>query len=463
MLLTITTTHEPATDLGYLLHKNPQHPQSYDLPFGRAHVFYPVVEQARCEAALMLDIDPIRLVRGPGAVLTDYVNDRPYVSSSFMSVALARVLGTALGGRSKERPELAASPIPLRVRIAAVPCRGGASLVEQLFKPLGYEVAVEDSGAEGAAGRYHNIELRAEDKTLGAVLTHVYVLLPVLDNQKHYWIGEPELKKLLDRGKGWLEEHSSRDLIVQRYLGHRRSLTTEARAVLEEARGSADGDGDESAQEADAETSGAAAPKHKNLHTQRLEWVVEQLQAAGAARVVDIGCGEGRLLARLLDAPEFTEIVGADASTRSLEFAGRRLRLRRMPEERRKRIRLVQSGLTYRDDRLAGYDAAAAVEVVEHIDPERLRAFEIALFEHMRPRVVALTTPNREYNARFDNLTARGLRHRDHRFEWTREEFGRWTAGVCERHGYRVETGGIGTDDDEVGQPTLRGLFTRCN
>ena len=256
MLLTITTTHEHATDLGYLLHKNPGHPQSYDLPFGRAHVFYPVVEQARCEAALMLDIDPIRLVRGPGAVLTDYVNDRPYVSSSFMSVALARVLGTALGGRSKERPELAASPIPLRVRIAAVPCRGGASLVEQLFKPLGYEVAVENNGAEGAAGRYHNIELRAEDKTLGAVLTHVYVLLPVLDNQKHYWIGEAELKKLLDRGKGWLEEHSSRDLIVQRYLGHRRSLTTEARAVLEEARGSADGDGDESAQEADAETSG---------------------------------------------------------------------------------------------------------------------------------------------------------------------------------------------------------------
>ena len=461
MLLTITTTHEPATDLGYLLHKNPEHPQSYDLPFGRAHVFYPVVEAARCQAALMLDIDAVRLVRGPGAVLTDYVNDRPYVSSSFMSVAIARVLGTALGGRSKERAELAATPIPLEIGIAAVPCRGGASLVEQLFKPLGYQIAVEGNGTEGAAGRYHNIELRAGDKTLGTALTHIYVLLPVLDNQKHYWIGEAELKKLLDRGKGWLEEHSSRDLIVQRYLGHRRSLTTEARAVLEEARGGADGD--EAEQEADAATSGEAAPKHKNLHTQRLDWVVEQLQGARAARVVDVGCGEGRLLARLLEAPEFTEIVGTDASTRSLELAGRRLRLRRMPEERRKRIQLMQSGLTYRDDRLAGYDAAAVVEVIEHIDPERVRAFEIALFEHMRPRTVVLTTPNREYNIRFDNLTTRGLRHRDHRFEWTRDEFAEWAAGVCERHGYEVETGGIGAEDDKAGQPTLRGLFTRCN
>ena len=124
MLLRIATTHRPATDLGYLLHKNPARPQSFELAFGKAHVFYPEASEERCEAALLLDVDPIGLVRGPGAMLSDYVNDRPYVSSSFLCVALARVLGTALSGRSKERPELAATPIPLTARLAAVPCRG---------------------------------------------------------------------------------------------------------------------------------------------------------------------------------------------------------------------------------------------------------------------------------------------------------------------------------------------------
>ena len=117
MLLTITTTHAPATDLGYLLGKNPARTQSFDLSFGRAHVYYPEAAEQRCTAALLLDVDPVGLIRrAPGAEgfgLSQYTNDRPYVASSFLSVAIGRVFGQALGGRCRDRPALAEQPIPL--------------------------------------------------------------------------------------------------------------------------------------------------------------------------------------------------------------------------------------------------------------------------------------------------------------------------------------------------------------
>ena len=449
MLLTISTTHRPATDLGYLLHKNPARAQTFKLAFGEAHVFYTEATEERCTAALLLDIDPLGLVRGPGAMLSDYVNDRAYVSSSFLCVAIARVLGTALSGRCKERSELAATPIPLEAALAAVPCRGTDDVVERLFAPLGYEV---DAGGDADA-RYRDVRLRGT-KTLAELLSHVYVLLPVLDNRKHYWIGDAEVDKLLAHGKGWLEEHPERAYIVRRYLGHRRSLAADATARLQQE--SAADDRDDAAAAAETE-------KHPSLDDQRLEWVIDSLRAASAKRVADIGCGDGRLLRRLLPIKDFTEVIGAEASSRALEIAERRLKLRKLSEADRKRIRLVQTGLTYRDRRLEGYDAAAVVEVVEHIDPERLPAFEQALFGHAQPRLVLLTTPNREYNVRYEWLSAGGLRHRDHRFEWTRAQFRNWAAGVAERYGYEVETGGIGPDDPEVGPPTQRGLFRRCS
>ena len=454
MLLTISTTHRPATDLGYLLAKNPAKAQAFPLAFGQAHVFYTEATEDRCTAALLLDIDPLRLVRGPGATVSDYVNDRAYASSSFLCVAIARVLGSALGGRSKERPELAETPIPLEATIAAVPCRGTVeNIVERVFEPLGYEVTAD---ADGGDGRYRNVTLRAS-KTLQQLLTHVYVLLPVLDNRKHYWIGAAELEKLLGHGKGWLEDHPERDFIVRRYLGHRKSLTADAAARLDEGTGDADADA------AEEEPQAPETPEHKSLHDARLDWVVETLRAASARRVVDLGCGEGQLLRRLLPIREIAEIVGADASPRALEIAGRRLKLRRLRGAERDRVRLLQTGLTYRDPALAGYDAAAVVEVVEHIDPERLHAFEEALFAHARPGVIALTTPNREYNVRFDRPRDNGLRHRDHRFEWTRKEFTAWAKAVAARHGYEAETGGIGPEDPEVGTPSQRGRFTRCS
>jgi 3' terminal RNA ribose 2'-O-methyltransferase Hen1 len=460
MLLTITTTHEPATDLGYLLHKNPASLQSRDFSFGRAHVFYPEASPERCTAALLLDVDPVGLIRGKSAAssgVDQYVNDRPYVASSFLSTAISRMLGTALGGRSKDRPELAERAIPLEARLSALP-GGTGELVRSLFEPLGYEVEVgahplDPAFPEWGQSRYTTLGLRA-DVRLCDLLSHLYVLVPVLDDRKHYWIDQAEIEKLLRHGEGWLPAHPARDLIVTRYLRHRRTLTRLAleQLVLEEGEGAVE--------EADAAEERSEAPI--GLHQQRLLAVTEALKASGAERVLDLGCGEGKLLGLLLAERQFGHITGVDVSARSLEIAARRLRLDRMGDRQRERIRLLHGSLVYRDPRLEeGFDAAAVVEVVEHLDPWRLVAFERILFGHVRPATVVLTTPNREYNSRFEGLAEGRLRHADHRFEWTRPELEAWAGGICERHGYTVALNGVGDDDPEVGAPSQMAVFSR--
>ena len=463
MLLTIRTTHQPATDLGYLLGKNPARAQSFDMPFGQAHVFYPEISDQACTAALLLDVDPVGLVRGRGAgggAEDQYVNDRPYAASSFLSVSIAKVLRSAMAGSSRERAELAASPIPLEARISVVPARGGEALLRRLFEPLGYDVTAEphplDPGhPEWGDSRYFTVALRATTR-LSELLTHLYVLVPVLDGAKHYYVGDDEVEKLLRHGEGWLAAHPERDFIAARYLKHRRSLVRQAVARLlpaEEAEG-------EAVEEMPAAAEGALEERI-SLNQQRLATVLGALRATGARRVLDLGCGEGRLLRMLLDDPQFQEIVGMDVAHRSLEFAADRLKLDRLAPRQRERIRLLHGALTYRDARLEGFDAAAVVEVIEHLDPPRLAAFERVLWQHARPAAVVVTTPNAEYNVRWPTLPAGNFRHRDHRFEWTRAEFQGWAAAVAERWGYTVRFAAVGPDDPEVGSPTQMAVFTR--
>jgi 3' terminal RNA ribose 2'-O-methyltransferase Hen1 len=465
MLLSITTTHRPATDLGYLLGKHPERLQSFELAYGQAHVFYPEASVERCTACLLLDIDPIGLVRNhrgrpDDPTLARYVNDRPYVASSFMSVAVARVFGGALGGASKERPELAQAAIPLVVELAAVASRGGERFLRALFEPLGYDVAAEqqlldEQFPDWGHGPYLRVTLRRTAR-LAEVLGHVYVLLPVLDNHKHYWVGEAELEKLLDHGAGWLAAHPARDEIVRRYLKHQRKLTRDALARLL-AQDAAELDDAEAAKEREEQV----IEERMSLSDARLAAVCAELEASGARSVIDLGCGEGRLLARLVRAQQLTKIVGVDVSPRALEIARERLHLDELPERQRERIALMHGSLTYRDARFGGFDAACAVEVIEHIEPSRLGAFERVVFELAAPATVIVTTPNAEYNARFASLPAGKLRHRDHRFEWTRQEFERWASAVAERHGYAVRFAPIGEADEMLGPPTQMGVFTR--
>ena len=469
MLLTITTTHEPADELGFLLHKNPAGVHERELPFGTARVWYPVADAARCTATLSVEIDPVGLVRdrrggpkGEAFSLRQYVNDRPYVASSFLSVAIAKMFGTALSGRSKERPDLAATALPFEVRLPVVPCRGGEIVLRKLFEPLGYvveatSIPLDTEFPDWGDSRYLDVTLTAT-VTTQALLEHLFVLLPVLDDDKHYWVGDDEVDKLLRRGGEWLGAHPERELITRRYLRYDRRLTRDALARLMAVDDDPDDpDGDEAASDA-AE---AAVEKPLSLNQQRLDAVVSVLRDEGARTVVDLGCGEGRLVRQLLRERMVDKVVGVDVSWRALEYAGRRLRVAEMPPRQRERLELRQGALTYRDRALEGFDAAAVVEVIEHLDQSRLDAFERVLFLHARPRVVVVTTPNVEYNVRFETMPPGTLRHRDHRFEWTRAEFADWAEGVAGRRDYQVRFAPIGAEDAEVGAPTQMAVFRR--
>jgi 3' terminal RNA ribose 2'-O-methyltransferase Hen1 len=457
MLLTLTTTHRPATDLGFLLRKHPERHQSFDVGFGTAHVLYPEASAERCTAALILDIDPVSLVRGrgregggEGGLLAQYVNDRPYAASSFLCVAMARVFGSAMSGRAESHADLASQLMPLTARVVPLDCRGGLELIRRLFAPLGYDItgfAVADR--HGEPSHYWDVSI-AGTVPLAQLLSHLYVLIPVLDDEKHYWVGDDEVEKLLRRGEGWLPQHPERELITRRYLGHRRAL---ARAALERL-----AELDEAVPPDETEGAAEAAEEPLRLNEQRLMRVVERLREAGSRTVLDLGCGSGRLIQALLEEKQFERIVGVDAATRQLEIAHERLRLDRVSERQRERVSLLQGALTYRDRRLEGFDAAAVVEVIEHIDPPSLDAFANALFGAARPKTIVLTTPNREYNARFEAL-GEALRHDDHRFEWTRAEFEAWAAGVAQRFGYEVRFEGIGEADPLLGAPTQMAVF----
>jgi 3' terminal RNA ribose 2'-O-methyltransferase Hen1 len=463
MLLTIQTTHQPATDLGYLLHKHPDRFQSFELSFGQAHVFYPEFSPQSITAAILLDVDPVAMVRGKNrgrrenGLLDQYVNDRPYVASSFMSVAISQVLGSALAGRCKDRPELVNQSMPLVAQLDVLPVRSGTQSLHRIFEPLGYEVqatrvALDESFPQWGDSPYHSVRL-VGTKTIAELLTHLYVLIPVFDNEKHYYVGDDELEKLLAKGAGWLADHPEKDHITRRYLRNCPSLYREALSRLVGPSDAAENPGSDDKQERSLEGT-------IRLNEQRHQSVLKELIASGAKSVIDLGCGEGKLLRELLKHPQFRRIVGVDVSVGTLEVASRRLKLDRQWLHQHDRLELMHGSLTYRDPRFASFDAATVVEVIEHLDPSRLSAFEKVLFGSARPKTVVLTTPNQEYNQVWETLPAGAFRHHDHRFEWTRDQFRQWAQRIAEKYGYKVRIEMVGTIDPQLGGPTQMGVFT---
>ncbi|MDA0565522.1 3' terminal RNA ribose 2'-O-methyltransferase Hen1 [Streptomonospora sp. S1-112] len=587
MLLTITTTRPPATDLGFLLHKHPDRVQRFEQSYGTAHVFYPEARADRCTAALLLEVDPQALLRtrksgahSPDFSLAQYVNDRPYAASSLFAVALGDVFRSALRGRSAVRPDLAASALPLTLSLPAVPCRGGPDLARRLFEPLGWRVDADPVALDPGLpdwGDSHYVSLTLTgDLRLADALSHLYVLLPVLDGHKHYWVSADEVDKLLRAGEGWLAAHPERAWITRRYLARRTQLLRTALARLSELDDLAADPGDplaavpdtvatepgeeepptaatlpggdaeeresaptapgmggsggpggpsgsrnpvgaespdgtepperarapaapegaagpdpaagrgardavpeaapdaatgDAADDADASAPGtvvpgAAAPepvgdRGPSLAERRAGAVLAVLQAENARSVLDLGCGPGRLLARLLDHHGFDTVAGSDVSAAVLEQARRRLRLDRRPEHHRRRLTLFTASALYTDPRFRGYDAAVLMEVIEHVDPPRLPALAHVVFGDAAPRTVVVTTPNVEYNVRYPTLPHGAHRHTDHRFEWTRAEFRAWADDTAAAYGYRVRYLPVGPEDPEVGASTQMGVFTK--
>jgi 3' terminal RNA ribose 2'-O-methyltransferase Hen1 len=461
LLLTITCEAANATDLGYLLHKNPASVFQEKRWFGNIVVFTPEATPERCTVALLLEVDPVGLVRGGrrrACGLEQYVNDRPYVASSLMSVALVEAFGTAMNGRSRERPERVGEKMPLRAHLAALNCAGGESLIARLFAPLGYTVAAcrepRDVRFPGwGDSDIYSVTLEGA-QTVQDVLTHLYVLIPVLDNAKHYFVGEDEVDKLLRKGERWLPEHPEKDLIARRYLSYRQSLIRDALAQIPAVREDTTEAQDEADERQEAQETEAESPMR--LNDARMQAALEAVRSVSppAARVLDLGCGEGRLLKLLLNERHLSEIAGVDVAAHTLGRAARHLRLETLPERQKGRLRLMQGSLVYRDDRFSGFDVALLIEVIEHLDPPRLAALEQVVFRHARPRRVVVTTPNAEYNAKWPSLPAGRFRHRDHRFEWTRAAFAAWANGIAVREGYTVALRGVGPEDEAFGCPT---------
>jgi 3' terminal RNA ribose 2'-O-methyltransferase Hen1 len=463
MLLKITTTHQPATDLGFLLFKHPERFQTKELNFGKVHVFYPEVSESKCTAALLLDINSVELTRNKKGhyagsfTLGHYVNDRPYVASSFLTTAIAKVYGSALNGNNKDRPELVEQKMPFEIEISVISSQNGEEMIHQFFEPLGYDIDVEgypldEQFPEWGASPYFTLRLR-KTATLQSILTHLYVLLPALDNNKHYYIGKEEIEKLIEKGGDWLKNHPANELISKRYLKNKSDFTRQALEKLV---------GEEEIESAEkSEATEAILDKKYSIHQVRLQTVLEEIKNSNAKTVLDLGCGEGKLLKLLIQEKQFEKIVGMDVSYRSLEKAKRNLYYENMAPRMQERIGFIQGALTYKDSRIEGFDAAAIVEVIEHLDESRLVAFEKVVFGNARPKIVVITTPNSEYNVLFEQFEEGQFRHSDHRFEWTRKEFQRWCTDISNEYDYGFEIKSIGEVHEKVGSISQMAIFRK--
>ncbi len=459
MLLTITYKGENTQELGFLLHKNPERTQQFELNCGKAYVFYPEVSDKCTTAALLLDIDPIDLAKGKAGSrdggLFDYVNDRPYAANSFLSTAIVRIFGTAMSGRCDKKQELADTPLDLSATIYSLKDNGDTELAQQMFEPLGYKTNVQRNMLdakfpEWGISPYINLTISGKVR-LSQLLNHIYVLIPVFDKQKHYYIDEDEIEKLLNHGEGWLAEHPYKEKIARRYFDAKKSY---ARRAIDILIANEETDSDDISAEEEKEI-------HTPLNTLRMEAVKNAVLASGAETVIDLGCGECRFTSLLLSEQQIKKVTACDVSVSVLEKAAQRLHLDRMNPYKKNKLNLMQASLTYKDKRFEGHDCACAIEVIEHIEPMRIPAFERSVFEFACPKTVIVTTPNREYNANYENMQENSLRHGDHRFEWTRLEFKEWTKHICEKFNYTCVISGIGDNDENLGNPTQMGVFTK--
>ncbi len=449
-----TTDFPDATDIGYLLHKHPDKVQTFGLTVGSATVLYPEAGSRTTSMAILLDIDAVELGKSlpkyssSEFALGRYVNDRPYAGASLLAVALSRVFKQAMAGTCIIRPELPTLSLPLTVNLPSVPCRGGPQLAAELFAPLGWTVDAKPIPLDEAIGEwgnsvYVNLTLTAT-LTLSSALRHLYVLLPVLDDVKHYWVGEDEAEKLVRSAGSWLADHPKSEFITARYLKHRRELVTSVTDRLES-----------------SDDTDSPPPRDPSLSELRAQSVLAELIESGARSVVDLGCGEGNLVRKLFDDKTFETILGVDVSARALSVAERRLRLAELPDRQRQRVDLVQSSATYRDARLHGFDAMVLMEVIEHVDLDRLAALERSVFAESRARTIIVTTPNSEFNVLYPDLAVCEFRHPDHRFEFTRGQFHDWADRLATDHGYTVRYQSIGPVDEQYGPPTQMAVFTR--
>lgn len=461
MFLSIAVSGEHAPDLGFVLYKHPGRFFEKSASKGRVTGGFTENREDFAEFTLAVEIDPVERVRGVNwdRGIASYVEPMPFLAASHMSQALSQALGSAMNGvlGSKDpvidtRVKAAGvKPWPLTIKVGAVRC--SPYMIESLFSELGWSVEIESHNldvpgvSEDDDRPLHVFTLKGE-ATVSDALTQLYVLLPVLDPSRHYFYDESEARKLFEKGGDWLKGHSSRDLIISRYLSKSKELRGYARQLFGNFQEKKDLD------ELIAETEELMRdwddPDDTSPHQQRHSQIIRDVVSWGARSVIDLGCGEGRLLERLVRIAPDMRVVGIEPSAREIERA--RKRLSNNPGKNLDpRVEFVHGSAMYGDERFKDFDAAILSEVIEHVDEDRLSLLARSVFGIMAPRRVVITTPNGDYNRVF-GLRPGEFRHADHRFEWTLAECQAWVVGVTAAYPYEAEitpVGGRNADADE--------------
>lgn len=315
--------------------------------------------------------------------------------------------------------------------------------------------ALDTKFADWGESKYYSLKLE-HTITTKDLLSHLYVLIPALDYNKHYFVSEDEVTKLLQKGEGWLNNHPEKDQIINRYLINLKSLSKQAINRLNE---------DEKYFGMDEQplVKSEVQQQKESLHNKRIRMVADKLLESGAKSVIDLGCGEGKLIRQLIKHQQFSRIAGMDISYNELLKAKERMHYDEMSPSQKERINLFQGSLTYKDAQLNGFEAAAIVEVIEHLDLKRLKAFERVVFEFARPQTIVLTTPNKEFNSVWDRMGEDEMRHDDHRFEWNRQEFKDWVSSISSKYNYTAEIFSVGDEIENVGSPSQMAIFTYGN
>jgi 3' terminal RNA ribose 2'-O-methyltransferase Hen1 len=445
MQLTIKATGNNAEVISYLLAKNPNNLYERRNNGHFVRMFYNKFSHEEVEVTLFVTPDPIGLARNSSETydITSYINDREFVVSSIFCSFIRSSLGTALNGKPKE--EYAAwvdHAFNIEFSFGPVASDLSDQQIIELFNPLGYEVKI----SYGEANYQMDIKNKSTARfivlkgltTLQNGLRQLFVLIPVLDNYKHYYIDEKEIEKIERYGEGWLDTHPQRETIFRRALRFKELY----RSV-----------------EKDTGTNqkGKVLENKVRLNDLRYEKIVDCINNLNNKEsIVDFGSGEGKLSVRLGFVKGVREILAVEPS----EYATLKA-IKRFEELKDKEDFIqptpIMGSLFYYDERLKSKDIMVLCEVIEHIDEYRLPKIMATIFREYKPKTLIITTPNKEYNQVYD--MGKEYRHPDHRFEWTREEFHEWCIGQNPGN-YELTFDGIGEEHQSFGFPTQLCLFT---
>lgn len=445
MQLTIRATGDNVKAISYLVSKNPENLYERNQKGHLVRMFYSKFADKELEMTVFVTPDPLELMQNKSNSfdITHYINDREFAVSSIFCSFIRSALGTALNGQPKEEyAQWVGHEFPFVLELGPVASTLSDQQLKDLFEPMGYQVDIERPEIHYSFQLKESSTVRTLTltgyQTLQNSLRHLFVLIPVIDNYKHYFIDEKEIEKLERYGDGWLEEHPMREMIYRQALRFKEIYSLVESPNTEEK---------------------PEEPVRKvRLNEMRYEKIVETAKLLKPNSIVDFGSGEGKLAVQLGFINGVQEVLAVEPSQAATLKAVKRF------EKVKDRSSFIEpttlwGSLFYYDERLKGKDLIILCEVIEHIDAQRLpKAFDTILNLYA-PESLIITTPNQEYNEIYDMEDH--FRHDDHRFEWTRQEFQEWCKARNHLDLYELEFSGIGEENLNQGFPTQMCVFKR--